>query len=208
MITLNNLSFGYEGSKIIDNLSLTINDGDFFVIVGPNGVGKSTLIKCLVGINKVTHNQIQIDNQCISCYDDYHQIGYVAQIKNKASELPISAREIFKLITSDATKISEVAEILNISKILDLNINDLSGGQRQRVNIAKSLLLDIRYLILDEPTSGLDPKSRDELKLILQKLHDRGVTIIVVSHYFDEVESLMTCKLDMETMEFERKAVC
>lgn len=208
MIALNNLKFGFGDELILDNLSLTINDGDFFVVVGPNGTGKSTLIKCLVGINKVGHNQIQIDNECISCYDDYDQIGYVPQVKTKPSELPITASEIFRLITNDKEKINEVSKLLNITNILDTNINDLSGGQKQRINIAKSLLLNIKYLILDEPTTGLDPKSRIELQDILMTLHDNGVTIIVVSHYYDEVKSMMTCKLDMETGVFERIEKC
>ncbi len=208
MITLNNLNFGFGDEKIIDNLSLTIGDGDFFVVVGPNGTGKSTLIKCLVGIHKVGHNQIQIDNECISCYADYDQIGYVPQVKTKPSELPITAHEIFRLITKDKQKIVEVSELLNITAILEANINDLSGGQKQRIGIAKSLLLNIKYLILDEPTTGLDPQSRKELQEILTTLHNNGVTIIVVSHYYDEVEAMMTCKLDMETGEFERIVQC
>lgn len=208
MITLNNLSFGFGSEQIINNLSLTIEDGDFFVVVGPNGVGKSTLIKCLVGINKVEHNQIQIDNQCISCYDDYNQIGYVPQVKAKPSELPITANEIFSLITNDQSKIAKVCELLNLANLLNTNINDLSGGQKQRINIAKSLLLDIKYLILDEPTTGLDPKSRSELQAILSKLHATGVTIIVVSHYYEEVKSMMTCLLDMETGVFQRVDEC
>ncbi|WOO88122.1 ATP-binding cassette domain-containing protein [Mollicutes bacterium LVI A0039] len=205
MITLNNLSFSFGQQQILDNLSFTINDGDFLAVVGPNGTGKSTLIKCLVGINKVGHNQIQIDNQCISCYNDYDKIGYVAQVKTKPSELPITANEIFRLITKDQAKIKEVSNELNITKILDSNINDLSGGQLRRIHIAKALLLNIRYLILDEPTAGLDPKSRQELQEILQRLNQNGVTIIVVSHYYDEVESMITCVLDMETQQFERK---
>ncbi len=208
MIKLNELSFSFGNQKVIDNLSLTINDGDFFVVVGPNGTGKSTLIKCLVGIFKVKHNQIQIDDECISCFADYDQIGYVPQVKSKPSELPITANEIFKLITKDNNKISEVSKLLNIETILDANINDLSGGQKQRINIAKALLLNIKYLILDEPTTGLDPKSRAELQEILQTLNERGVTIIVVSHYEHEVESMMTCKLDMETGIFERIEQC
>ncbi len=204
MIKLNELSFGFGDEEIIRNLSLVIKDGDFFVVVGPNGTGKSTLIKCLVGIYKVKHNQIQIDNECISCFNDYDQIGYVPQVKTKPSELPITANEIFRLITKDKNRISEVSELVNISHILDRNINSLSGGQKQRINIAKALLLNIKYLILDEPTTGLDPKSRAELQETLEELHKRGVTIIVVSHYVDEVEDLMTCKLDMETETFER----
>lgn len=208
MITLNSLTFGFNNQNIINDLSLTIKDGDFLVVVGPNGTGKSTLIKCLVGIHKVGHNQIQIDNECISCYDDYDQIGYVPQVKSKPSELPITANEIFALITKDKSRIKEVTNLLNINQILNTNINDLSGGQKQRINIAKSLLLNIKYLILDEPTTGLDPKSRDELQEILQTLKNKGVTIIVVSHHYDEVKELVSCKLDMETGDFERILEC
>lgn len=204
MITLNNLHFKFGDEVIINNLSLTIKNGDFCGIVGANGTGKSTLIKCLVGIHKVGHNQILIDNECISCYDDYDQIGYVPQVKSKPSELPITPHEIFGLISKDNKKILEISKLLNITNILNTNINDLSGGQKQRINIAKSLILDIKYLILDEPTTGLDPKSREELQDILMTLHNQGVTIIVVSHHYNEVEAMITCILDMETGIFER----
>ncbi len=204
MIKINNLSFGFNGVDIISDLSFTIDDGDFVVITGPNGAGKSTLIKCLVGINKVKHNQIIIDDECISCYNDYHKIGYVSQVKDKPSELPITPNEIFKLITSNNNKIKETCQLLNIEDIIHTNINLLSGGQKQRVNIVKALLLDIKYLILDEPTTGLDPKSRNDMQNALQTLKENDVTIIVVSHYLDQVSNLMTCKLDMENGQFKR----
>lgn len=204
MITLNNLNFGFGHENILNDISFTINDGDFLLVVGPNGTGKSTLIKCLLGINKVKHNQIQIDDQCISCFNDYHQIGYVPQIKTKPSELPITPNEIFKLITKDKDKISKLTKLLNIESIVNKNINNLSGGQKQRVNIAKAMLLDIKYLILDEPSTGLDLQSRNELQSTLTTLRDTGVTIIIVSHHEDEVSDLITCKFDIANNHFER----
>ncbi len=204
MITINNLFFSYENKTIINNLSLTINNNDFLVILGENGTGKSTLIKCLVGINKTNHNQIKIDDKCVTCYNDYHKFGYVPQVKSKISELPITAKEIFNIITTNKQKINDVCALLNINDILNTNINDLSGGQKQRINIAKSLLLNIEYLILDEPTTGLDQKSRNDLHTILKTLHENGVTIIIASHYFDELKDLVTCTLVMGTNSFER----
>lgn len=204
MIEIKNLTFGFDEKPIINNLSLTMNDGDFLAVVGPNGTGKSSLIKCLLGINKVKHNTILIDNQCISCYNQYNKFGYVAQAKPGVSELPITAFEIFKLILNDTSKIDRVSELLGITSILHKNMNQLSGGQKQRIQIAKAMLLDIKYLILDEPTTGLDLKSRIELNKVLEDLHKLGVTIIVVSHYISELEGLMTCKLDLENGLFER----
>lgn len=204
MINVTNLNFGFNNELIIKDLSFTIDDGDFIAIIGSNGTGKSTLIKCLVGINQVGHKMIQIDDKCITCFTDYHKIGYVPQVKNKPAELPITVEEIFKLISKDKSKIQRLSKQLNIENLLKSNVNDLSGGQKQRVNIAKALLLDIKYLILDEPTTGLDPQAREELNSLLKNIHDTGVTLIVVSHYFEDVKDNVSAVLDMETNSFER----
>ncbi len=204
MIHINNLTFGFNDNLIINDLNLEIKDGDFLAVIGSNGSGKSTFIKCLVGINKVKHEMIQIDGKCITCFNDYHQIGYVAQVKHKPSELPITARELFNLISNDHSRKQKVSADLNITDLLDTNINTMSGGQKQRINIAKALLLDIKYLILDEPTTGLDPKARLELNNLLASISEQGITLIVVSHYFEDVKDNVTAVLDIENNHYER----
>lgn len=189
MIKIENLTFGYESSIVLNKINLEVNDGDYVAVIGDNGTGKSTFIKCLIGLNQVNHNEIKIDDVCLSCYNKFSEIGYVPQMKPRASELPITSREIFKLVTKDQEKINEVIKRLSITDLVDENINNLSGGQRQRVNIAKAMLNDIKYLILDEPSTGLDLKSRVSLYNLLTGLNLRGLTIIVVSHHLDEIKS-------------------
>lgn len=205
MITVNNLVFGYDNQVVLQNLSFEVEPGDYLGIIGPNGVGKSTLIKCLIGINKVGHNQIQIDGKCISCFKDYQQIGYVAQLHPNNLELPITPREVFNLINNNSTKQQEIIKLLNLSSIINIPIKNLSGGQVQRINIAKALLNNVKYLILDEPTSGLDTASRSLLHDLLIKINKLGVSIIVVSHYLEEYNADATAILDMHTNTFTRK---
>ncbi len=190
MIEIDNLSFKYNDKDILENISLSIADGDFFAIVGPNGSGKSTLIKCLIGINEVAHNQIKIDGTCISCFSKYDQIGYVRQLTANSYQLPITGREIMKLISKDKKRQEHLIDLLDIHEVVDQNINDLSGGQTQRVNIAIAMVNDIKYLILDEPTTGLDVASRDNLYKILNDLNNEGITIIIVTHNLEELEAI------------------
>lgn len=188
MIKITNLNFGFNGNNVLNDINLTIDNGDYVAIIGPNGSGKSTLIKCLIGMNKVTHNSIQIDNQCISCFNQYQRIGYVAQVKNKETELPITPSEYLNLISKDQAKIAKLAEQLQLTPFFHNDINKLSGGQKQRVNIAKALLNDIQYLILDEPNTGLDEQSRIKLYQILKQLKKDNLTIIIVSHHLSDFE--------------------
>ncbi|MFV0254956.1 MAG: metal ABC transporter ATP-binding protein [Erysipelotrichaceae bacterium] len=205
MIEINNLSFGFSQEMILNNLNLTINNGDYLAIIGPNGIGKSTLIKCLVGAYKVKHNMLKINGNCINCFNEWSKIGYVPQIKNQTTELPITAYELFKLIQKDQQKIKKLSKQFKLQNFLHKNINDLSGGQLQRINICKALLHDIDYLILDEPNSGLDDKSRVDLATTLKELNTNGLTIIVVSHHLKEIEKDVNKSLNLENNQLKQQ---
>ncbi len=179
MIVIENLNY----KDILTNINLKINDGDYVAIVGENGSGKSTLIKCIIGINTIGHNLIKIDGKCISCFKEFSQIGYVPQVSKVRYELPISVNEMLMISCGNKEKIKKLLADFHILHLKDMNVNRLSGGQRQKVNIIKAILNDINYLILDEPESGLDRKSREELQKMLYLLNQKGLTIIVVSHY-------------------------
>lgn len=206
MITINNLNFSYENEKIITDLSFEIQAGDYLGIIGPNGVGKSTLVKCLIGINKVGHDQIQIDGKCISCFKDYQKIGYVPQIRNHIVELPITPLEIFHLISNDHEKLQSIIQLLHLENVLKIPLKNLSGGQIQRVNIAKALLNDVSYLILDEPTAGLDVTSRQRLVSTLEQINNFGVSIIVISHYLEDIQNSANAILELQTNKYTRIA--
>lgn len=204
MIEIENLSFKYGQKKIIDNLSLKIEDNDYIAIIGPNGSGKTTLAKCLIGLNEVEHNCIKIDGSCINCFKEYEKFGYVPQFITHQVELPITGMEIFKLITKDKQRIQEVIAKLNLNSFVNENMKNISGGQMQRIYLGKALLRDIKYLILDEPTTGLDRESRSLLYKTLEKLNEEGMTIIIISHHIHEFDTEITAKYDMEINEFTR----
>jgi zinc transport system ATP-binding protein len=187
MIKIDNLSFGFNETLVIENMNLEINDGDFIAIIGENGSGKSTFIKCLLGINRVVHNAVNIDGVCINSFKDFKTIGYVPQFRVKETEIPITVVEYLKLISNDKVKINQVINDFKLNDIKNNNINRLSGGQRQRVFLARALLHDVKYLILDEPTAGLDFESRKQLYDLIGNLNKDGMTIIIVSHHLNEI---------------------
>ncbi len=200
MIEINNLNYSYENEKTLENINIKINDGDYLAIVGGNGTGKSTLIKCLIGLNQVKHNMIKIDGVCINKYKNYKQIGYVKQVQTRQLDIPITSREYLSLISKDKNKINEMVSLLNLEEFIDENINNLSGGQKQRVNIAKSLLHDIKYLILDEPNTGLDFEARQNFYQLVAKLNQElKITVIIVSHHLDEISCRINKVYDMES---------
>ncbi len=199
MIKINNLSFKYDNHNILENINIEINDGDFLAIIGGNGTGKSTLIKCLIGLNKVENNQILIDGTDINKYRDFKRLGYVKQVQNKVSDIPITGLEYLRLISKNKKKLAEVIKLLDLSAFINTDINNLSGGQKQRINIAKSLLHDIKYLILDEPNTGLDFNARKNFYQLIAKLNrEQKITIIIVSHHIDEISCQINRIYDLE----------
>ncbi len=204
MIKINNLNFSYEDENTLTDISFIIEDGDYLAIVGGNGTGKSTLIKCLIGINKVKEGMIKIDDIDINKFRKFKEIGYVRQTQNKHLDIPITGREYLSLVSKNRKKIEEIAKMLNLNSFIDENINNLSGGQKQRINIAKSLLHDIKYLILDEPNTGLDFNARSNFYDLVAKLNnEHKITIIIVSHHIDEISCKINKVYDLESKKIE-----
>lgn len=204
-IEVKNLTFGYDYRTVLNDMSFKLNSGDFLAVVGNNGCGKSTLIKCILGINKVGPNQIFIDDIDITQYSNFIKIGYVPQKFDDFNyEFPITVNEI--LSVSNIKKISEdkKLELLDKIGILELqneNINTLSGGQLQRVFIVRSLMNNPRMLILDEPTVGVDKHNVDAFYKTVNELNSEGITIILISHNLREATANFTHILSIQNGE-------
>lgn len=189
-VNVSNLTFGYDYRTVLKDISFRINSGDFLAVIGNNGCGKSTLIKCILGINKVGANQIQLDDVDITLYKNFIKIGYVPQKFDDFNyEFPITVNEI--LSASNISRISEdeKLELLDKVGVLELqneNINNLSGGQLQRVFIVRSLMNKPRMLILDEPTVGVDRKNVEAFYKTINELNKEGITIILITHNINE----------------------
>ncbi len=188
MINIKNLSFAYDKTNVLEDINLTINDKDFLAIIGPNGGGKSTLLKLLL-------NLLTPKSGTITLGDDFTKssLGYVPQNTNLNINFPITALEVVLMGHLSGKRPlfgygkDEVACALNslsqvgMKEFADVKIGNLSGGQRQRVFIARALCSRPKVLLLDEPTASIDVKGQREIYDLLKQLN-QTITIIVVSH--------------------------
>ena len=191
IIEVDNLWFAYDKQKILEDISFTVNRSDFLTIIGPNGGGKSTLLKLMLGINPLQKGKITINEN--DYLKEVVNIGYVPQNTNINLTFPITVLEVIMMGQNSLKKrvfgyskdekeaAYEALEKVNMRNFADNKISDLSGGQRQRVFIARSLFDKPSILFLDEPTSNIDIKGTEQVYSILENLN-KEMTIVVVSH--------------------------
>lgn len=190
-IDIKNVSFSYDRPLVLDNVSLEIQHGEFVGIVGPNGGGKSTLLKLMLGFLTPNKGTVKILGK--SPRKGRSKIGYVAQYANFEKNFPITVMEtvlmgrvtgnsfMWKYSAEDIALAEEALQKTEILNLKDRILNTLSGGQLQRVLIARALVGSPRILILDEPTSNVDSRMEEDIFDLLKKLNEKS-TIIVVSH--------------------------
>jgi len=185
VIDISDVSFSYEKKITLKDIDLKIKKNDFLAVLGPNGGGKSTLLKLILGLLKPDSGRIRIFGQ--ENKKVIKRIGYVPQ--NISEErFPVSVRDVIimgldskmnKRIRED--RIEKTAEIMGITDLLNKHVHDLSGGQRQRAFIARALISDPEILLLDEPTASIDGEGQIRIYEILKDLNvDK--TIVMVSH--------------------------
>ncbi len=201
IISIENVSFGYNKDNILNDIILSIDEGDFIGIVGCNGSGKSTLLKLLIGQLNPSKGKIKFFDEEISKSNNLDKIGYVSQISmSTGASFPATVEEIvmanlyskigfMKFPKKEhKEKVKESLKIVNMEDYSKRLIGNLSGGQQQRVMIARALVSDPKILILDEPTTGIDAASEEQLYNLLEKLNKESkITIIIVSHDFAKI---------------------
>lgn len=190
IIQVRDLSFSYDGEPTLVNVSFDIAEKEFLAIIGPNGGGKSTLVRLMLGLLDPVHGRILVHGR--SPKKMAHCFGYVPQDVNINIHFPISVIDVIlmgrmryqgrrRIRTEDRQKAMELMEMMGIAGFENRRIKDLSAGQRERVFIARALATDPEILILDEPTAGVDTSGKTELYHLLKQLNE-SKTIIVVSH--------------------------
>ncbi|MDZ7766175.1 MAG: metal ABC transporter ATP-binding protein [Melioribacteraceae bacterium] len=189
-IEVNNVYFKYEEVNILEEINFSVDDRDFVGIIGPNGGGKTTLIKILVGLLKPQQGEVKIFGQSVSKAKNL--IGYVPQIFNFDPNYPISVEEVVLLgrLTAgrksfrNKTDLKIVHDCLEKVGMIDYKhelIGNLSGGQKQRVLIARAIAVQPKILILDEPTASIDSRAGKNFYDLLDELN-KEMTIIMISH--------------------------
>ncbi|MFC6835860.1 metal ABC transporter ATP-binding protein [Halomarina ordinaria] len=188
------VTFAYGDVPAVDDVSLTVEDGEFLGLVGPNGSGKSTLLKLMLGLLRPDRGTARLFGEPAHEHDDGTRVGYVAQQSTRAAgEMPITVREVVRMGryphvgvgrfgSEDRTAVAEALETVGVSDLADRRIGALSGGQRQRVFIARALASEADLLALDEPAVGVDADSRAAFYDLLADLNERSMTVILIEH--------------------------
>lgn len=199
MITIKNLNKSYGKLHVLHNINLQLEKGQCIGFVGPNGCGKTTLMKCILGLATPQSGEVIVNGMNIQDNPSYRQyIGFMQQ--NSCFPENMSVRETFKTIedvrSTNVTLDKELYEAYAIDKIAEKKTKTLSGGTSQKVNAALAFLFNPDILILDEPTASLDPLAANILKEKIVKEKDK--LVFITSHILSELEGIVTHIIFME----------
>lgn len=202
IVEFKDICFSYGREEVLHNISFAIHRGDYLGIVGPNGGGKTTIIKILLGLLKPSCGTVELFGKDIRNFKDWHKIGYVPQkVTNFDPNFPATVEEVVMMgrfakrgmlratTPEDRKKVREALRRVEMAKFARRLIGDLSGGQQQRVFIARALVCDPEIIILDEPTTGVDPTAEEAFLSLLRNLNRRQkLTLVFVSHDQEHLE--------------------
>lgn len=196
IVSMENVDYAYEDKYVLSNINFQIPQGAFMGLVGPNGGGKTTLIKLLLGILKPDKGSVSLFDAPIGKFKSWNHIGFVSQKSNSFNKgFPATVFEVVSMgltarvgylrffTKKDKAKILQAIDQVGMLEYAHQNIGNLSGGQQQRVFIARSLVNDPKLLILDEPTVGVDNENVNRFYDLLHKLNqEQGITLLLVTH--------------------------
>jgi zinc transport system ATP-binding protein len=198
------VQFAYShGLPVLRDVDLQVAAGEFLAIAGPNGGGKTTLLRLALGLERPTRGDVRLFGAPADRFGDRARLGYLAQRAQLGVQAPATVREVVaagrsplnpfgRLGTEDREAIDHAIERVGLAPVAGRPLTRLSGGQQQRAFIAKALVADPALLALDEPTAGVDVEAQEALAELLARLHgELGVTILYVSHEFGAIEHVV-----------------
>ena len=193
IIKINNVSKDYKNIKALNNINLSINEGELYGLLGVNGAGKTTLLKILSGLTNPTSGDFVVDSLTNKNMDEIKRIIDISpQESAVAKNLTVLENLIFfqdLYNQRDDNYLKEIIDDLGLSEVINQRAKTLSGGYQRRLSIALGMMSKPKILLLDEPTLGLDVIARRELWKIVNKFKGK-ITIILTSHYLEEIEAL------------------
>jgi zinc transport system ATP-binding protein len=199
------VGFGYRpGQRVLDAVDLRLGEGEFVAVAGPNGGGKTTLVRIILGLERPTEGSALLYGEPAHRFSGRPALGYLAQRSEVGGDAPATVREVVsagrvtggrllgRLQDDDRALVAEAIHRVGLEAVADAPLRTLSGGMQQRAFIAKALAGRPSLLVLDEPTTGVDAESQESLAGLLAGLHrELGVTIVYVSHEFGAVEEFV-----------------
>jgi ABC-2 type transport system ATP-binding protein len=193
ILQVENLQKSYDGKKAVDGISFDVKKGEIFGILGPNGAGKTTTLEMIETLRSIDGGTATIDGVDVA-QDPYKIRGMIGvqpqtpgfQDKTKLTELI----QMFAAAYGEKVDPKKFLDEVNLGDKADSFIESLSGGQKQRFSIVTALVHNPKVFFLDEPTTGLDPQARRNLWELIKEVRDRGISVILTTHYMDEAEVL------------------
>ncbi len=204
VVTLRGASFGYGDGPVLSDVDLSIRKGEIVAIVGPNGSGKSTLMKGVLGLNERVAGTVTLFGIDSGEFHDRARLGYVPQRHTLSASVRATAEEIVatgrlprigwlgRLRATDRQIVARSLDVVGLADRAATEVSTLSGGQQRRVLIARALAGQPEVLIMDEPTAGVDAANQHVLADVLDRLVERDVTMVIVTHELGALERLLT----------------
>ena len=198
VISVKGLWAGYDGEAVLQDVNLEVHAGDFIGLIGPNGGGKTTLLRVLLGLLPATRGEVRIMGQSVRA--GRRHVGYVPQVVQFDHDFPVSVWDVARMgrlgrrgpwrryTSEDDAVVADALEKVGMGRFRQRAIGELSGGQRQRVYVARALAQEPDILFLDEPTANIDTQASVNIYELLQELNAR-VTILLISHDLTAISS-------------------
>jgi zinc transport system ATP-binding protein len=201
-LELRGVAFAYDGGRpVLSGVELRVEEGEFVAIAGPNGGGKTTLVRVALGLERPTAGHVLLFGEPAHRFSRRSTLGYLAQRAQLGTDAPVTVRELVAagrlatggllgpLRTRDRALVADAIAEVGLEAEAEAPLARLSGGQQQRAFIAKALAGEPSLIVLDEPTTGVDVDAQEALAALLVRLNaERGVTVLYVSHEFGAVE--------------------
>jgi len=193
IVEVKNLKKSYDGKKAVDGVSFSIKKGEIFGILGPNGAGKTTTLEMMETLRPIDDGTVKIDGIDVS--RDPQAIKYLIGVQPQTPAFQDKTK-LTEIIEMFAAAYGEKVDAMRFLRDVGLEdkannfVEDLSGGQKQRLSITTALVHGPKVFFLDEPTTGLDPQARRNLWDLIEAVRNRGISVIMTTHYMDEAEVL------------------
>lgn len=193
MIEVKNLKKRYGDKQAVDGISFSVKKGEIFGILGPNGAGKTTTLEMMETLRPIDEGDVFIDG--IDVKKNPEQVKYLIGVQPQTPAFQDKTK-LTEVIQMFAAAYGEKVDVMSFLRDVDLEekagayVEQLSGGQKQRLSITTALVHGPKVFFLDEPTTGLDPQARRHLWELIEKVRDKGISVIMTTHYMDEAEIL------------------
>lgn len=193
MIEVKNLTKRYDGKAVVDDVSFSVKKGEIFGILGPNGAGKTTTLEMMETLRPIDGGRVTIDG--IDVAKNPRRVKFLIGVQPQSPGFQdktklVEVVEMFAAAYGEKVDVMQFLADVDLAEKADSYVEQLSGGQKQRLSITTALVHGPKVFFLDEPTTGLDPQARRNLWELIEKIRDRGVSVIITTHYMDEAEIL------------------